>query len=184
MTLSKKKVRGIVGFTFGEQGDNPENWFNRAHSFYKAAILLNGSSESNHSIAYYNNAGLSIELLLKAIILSKSKRFATNHNLVQLSKDSGVNLTEDQECTLELLTEIIIWSGRYPIPKKEGQWDNYHDVIIEKHIVREKDGNTHRTFVHRGRFPLIENYKRIWNTCELEYKKLTQLCEFNSHKPL
>lgn len=171
MTLSKKKVREIVGFTFDEQGDNPENWFSRARSFYEAAILLNDSSESSLSISYYYNAGLSIELLLKAIILAKSKSFETNHNLIQLSKDSGVNLTKDQECTLELLSEIIIWSGRYPIPKKEGQWDNYHDVIFEKHIVREKDGNTSRTLAHRGRFPSIENYKKIWDTCEIEYKK-------------
>ena len=94
-----------------------------------------------------------------------------NHNLIQLSKDSGVNLTKDQECTLELLSEIIIWNGRYPIPKKEEQWDNYHDVILEKHIIRERDGNTFRTLAHRGRFPSIENYKKIWDACEIEYKK-------------
>ncbi|MDI6800454.1 MAG: HEPN domain-containing protein [Thermodesulfovibrionales bacterium] len=171
MTLSKKKAREIFGFTFDEQGDNTENWFNRACSFNEAAILLKGSSESSPSIAYYYNAGLSIELLLKAIILAKSKSFGTNHNLIQLSKNSGVSLTKDQECTLELLSEIIIWSGRYPIPKKEGQWNNYHDVIFEKHIIRERDGNTFRTLANRGRFPSIENYKKIWDICEIEYKK-------------
>jgi len=103
--------------------------------------------------------------------LAKSKSLELNHNLIQLSKDSGVNLTKDQECTLELLSEIIIWNGRYPIPKKEEQWDNYHDVILEKHIIRERDGNTFRTLAHRGRFPSIENYKKIWDACEIEYKK-------------
>lgn len=170
MTPSKKKIREITGFTFDKQGRDPENWFNIARSFYEAAILLNSSSKNSPSIPYYYNAGLSIELLLKAIILSKHKSFKIDHNLVQLSKDSGANLTKDQEHTLKLLSEIIIWRGRYPIPKTKGQWNNYMDVILEKHIVKERAGNTHRTLVHRGRFPSIENYKKIWNICEIEYK--------------
>ena len=171
MPLSKKEIREITGFTFKVQRDDPKLWFERACSFHEAAILLNDNLDDHQFVAYYYNAGLSIELALKAIILSKSKTFETNHKLVALSQTAGVVLTKNQQCTLELLSEMILWSSRYPAPKNEGQWDNYHDVVFEKHIIRENEGNNYRTLAHQGRIPSIENYKTIWKICTVEYKK-------------
>lgn len=174
MPLSKKRVREIVGFTISGVGDNPENWFNRAREFNSAAKLLVDPSHGGLSLAYYYNAGLSIELALKAIILAKSESFEKIHRLNDLAKKAGVDFTNDQNCTLELLSEIIIWSGRYPIPKSEGQWNNYYDVILEKHIVREKIGNTYRTYAHKNRFPSLENYLSIWLACENELRNVSK----------
>ena len=168
MALSKKIVREITGFTFLKTSSDIENWFNRACSFNTATKLLSESL----SEAYFYNAGLSIELLLKTIILAQSKTFETNHKLNGLCENAGIKLTKDQTITLDLFSEIIIWSGRYPTPKNEGQWNNYHDSILEKHIVREQNGNTFKTLAHSGRFPSLENYLKIWNLCESEYQRL------------
>ncbi|MBN2324541.1 MAG: HEPN domain-containing protein [Spirochaetes bacterium] len=166
LSLSKKKVRKLTGFNFFDIGSDPENWVARAREFRDVAELIAKSAEYSPPIPYYYNAGLSLELLLKAIAIAQEKEFETNHRLNDLCKIVGMELSKDQEATIELLSEIIVWSGRYPIPKKEGRWDNYYDVILEKHIVREQDVNASRAIANRARFPTLQNYLAFWEKCE------------------
>lgn len=162
MSLSKKDIRSVAGLTFTMVGSSPNHWANRAYAFKSAAELIASSNELSPSISYYFNAGLSLELILKAIATAKGISFEKNHNLNSLYTLTDIELTEDQKCTLELLSEIIIWSGRYPVPKSEGVWDNYHDNIQEKHIVRKHEGNTTLVMANRSRFPNLENYLTLW----------------------
>lgn len=166
MSTDRKKIRAIAGFTFSRHGGDPENWYSLACSFNEAATLLDAQSKSSTSAPYHYNAALSIELLLKAITLAKSQALQKTHNLVDQAKNSGIDFTDDQLCTLELFSEIIIWSGRYPTPKSEEFWDKYHDDILEKHITRE----AFRTSINRNRFPIFENYQKIWEKCAAAYK--------------
>ena len=170
MSLSKKEVREITGFTFSKIGTDPENWMKRAMAFKEAAILIAKSEEYSPPFPYYYNSGIALELALKSIAIAKSKVYEANHRLKDLCTLVGLNITKDQGYTLELLSELIIWSGRYPVPKKEGQWNNYHDVVHEKHVVRESEGNVHRTLANRDRFPTVENFLTLWELCESEYK--------------
>lgn len=170
MSQSKKNVREITGFNFFNIGSDPDNWIARARAFREVAELVTKSDVYSPSIPYYYNAGLSLELLLKAIAIAQTKEFETNHRLVDLCKLVGIQLSKDQEATMELLSEIILWSGKYPIPKKEGQWDNYYDVILEKHIVREQEGNVSRVIANRARFPTLQNYLALWAMCESLYE--------------
>ena len=170
MTLSRKEVREITGFTFAQIGSDPENWISRASAFKEAAELIAKSDEYSPPIPYYYNAGLALELALKAIAIAKSKEYETNHRLNDLCKLIGLKITNDQEYTLELLSELIVWRGRYPVPKKEGQWNNYHDVVQEKHIVREQEGNVGRALANRDRFPTLQNFLTLWGLCEIEFK--------------
>lgn len=170
MGIRKKQIREIVGYTFPQIESNAQGWFDRACSFSETAKLLAEKSESTFAIPYYFNASLSIELILKSIIIAKGKNFNKDHKLNELCKNAEVKITRHQECILELLSEIITWAGRYPVPKAEGQWDHYHDSILEKHIVRERDGKTFRTLAYKDRFPNLENYLKIWNLCEETFK--------------
>lgn len=169
MSLSKKEVREIAGLTFFEIGSDPKNWMSQARAFKEAAELIAKCDEYSPTVPYYYNAGLSLEIIMKAIAVAKGKNFEPNHRLNDLCKLIGINITNDQECTLELLSEIIVWSGRYPVPKKEGHWNNYHDVIQEKHIVREHDGKVGKVIANRERFPTLRNYLLLWSMCEQEY---------------
>jgi len=170
VTLSRKELREITGYTFPKIGSDPENWIRRARAFKDAAELIAKSDEYSPPIPYYYNSGVALELALKAIAIAKSMQFETTHCLNDLCKLVGLKITNDQECTLELLSELIVWICRYPVPKKEGQWNNYHDVVQEKHIVREKEGNVSRTLANRDRFPTLQNLGSIWRICEAEYK--------------
>jgi HEPN domain-containing protein len=170
VTLSRKERRKITGYTFPKIGSDPENWIRLARAFKDAAELIAKSDEYSSPIPYYYNSGVALELALKAIAIAKSMQFETNHRLNDLCKLVGLKINKDQECTLELLSEFIVWSGRYPVPKKEGQWNNYHDVVIEKHIIREKEGNISRTLANRDRFPTLQNFGSIWRMCEAEYR--------------
>ena len=169
MSLSKKDVREIAGFTFLEVGSDPEIWINRARAFKDAAELIAKNEEYSPPFPYYYNAGISLELYLKAIAITQGKTFEANHRLNDLCKLVGMKLNKDQYCTLELLSELIIWGGRYPVPKKEGQWDNYHDVIQEKHKKREQEGNVGRVLANQDRFPSLKNCSILWALCEQEY---------------
>jgi HEPN domain-containing protein len=174
VSLSKKEVREITGFTFSEVGSDPENWISRARAFKEAAELIANGDGYSPPIPYYYNAGLSLELILKAIAIAKAKVFETNHRLNDLCKLIGVKITNDQECTLELLSELVVWSGRYPIPKNEGQWNNYHDVVQEKHILHEREGKVGKIFANRDRFPTLQNYLALWGIFEQEYSASTK----------
>jgi len=169
LSLCKKEIRKITGFTFFAVSSDHENWMSRARAFKEAAELIAKSDEYSPPIPYYYNAGLSLELILKAIAIAKGKAFETNHRLNDLCKLVGINITNEQECTLELLSEVIVWSGRYPAPKKEGQWNNYHDVVQEKHIKREQEGNVGKVIANKNRFPTLQNYLALWVICEYEY---------------
>jgi len=106
---------------------------------------------------------------LKAIAIAKGETFDTNHRLNYLCELVNLSVSKDQDCTLELLSELIIWGGRYPVPKKEGQWDNYHDVIQEKHKEHEREGNVGRVLANQDRFPSLKNCSALWSLCEQEY---------------
>jgi len=140
----------------------------RAQAFKNAAELIAGDVYSP-PVPYYYNAGLSLELILKAIAIAKGETFETNHRLNDLCQLVSIKITKDQELTLELLSEQLIWSGRYPVPKNEGQWNNYHDVVQEKHIVREREGNVGRVIANKKSFPNLKNFLALWDICEKEY---------------
>lgn len=170
MSPSKKEIREIVGFTFSSIGEDPENWMARSIAFKEAAILIAKSEEYSPPFPYYYNSGIALELALKSIAIAKSVDYKANHHLNDLCTLIGLTITKDQECTLELLSELIIWSGRYPVPKNEGQWNNYHDVIHEKHIVRKDEGNVLKVLANRNKFPTVENFLVLWELCQVEYK--------------
>ncbi|MBI1751678.1 MAG: HEPN domain-containing protein [Acidobacteria bacterium] len=174
MGLSQKAVRELVGHTFLNVGKDPQSWFKIARQYNLTANLINHSYKAELNQVYYYSAGISLELALKAIIIAKSESFDKIHKLNELLDKAGLEVNEDQECTLELLTEFIIWGGRYPTLKEEQRWHDYYDHILEKHIVREQEDNLGRTLKRESRFPSYPNYEILWKTFENEFIRLQQ----------
>jgi HEPN domain-containing protein len=167
----RKKIREIIGYTHQKQEDNADLWYKQSISFHEASIILYEHQErlSGALRMFQFNAALSLELIFKAILTAKGKTIPKIHLLGKLCTKAEVELDEHQKFTLDLLTESIMWLGRYPAPKSETQWDDFHDNIIEKHKIRLQSGNTHTTLANRKRFPSMENYTRIWGICRDKY---------------
>lgn len=123
-------------------------------------------------------SGLSIELLLKAIlVLVSGGRFNAHHshNLNLLaSRIEPLKLTEEEKVTLNILSEAIIWQGKYPVPKNEEDY-NHNSEIWEKAM-----HSTSSSYV--GVFPImtpnpavwpsLENYNSLWSKINGLYWRL------------
>ena len=63
--------------------------------------------------------GMALELLLKAIVVADGREPKQDtHALATLWLDAGVPLSHDKNGLLGILSEAIIWYGRYPVPKR------------------------------------------------------------------
>lgn len=130
----------------------PENWFDYAFELKNAAEnLWKGHS---HSVTFYDThdegtyhrktfsrtyfllMGLAIENLCKGILISEnpeylrdgqiSKEISSGHNLSILSsKIKTLNFEEKEKEILRVLSEVIPYWGKYPIPK------NFNDLKSE-----------------------------------------------------
>jgi hypothetical protein len=124
-------------------------WFASAGELHLAAKLLWDAYDSPDSrITIYSNnmglhlksamprtftmnAGLSIELALKACIIQRFKKLSKEqytHNLLFLKNEAGLILDKNQQDKVTILTEFISWAGRYP----QGKKDTAYDELVQK----------------------------------------------------
>ncbi len=165
-----KRIRRFVSYSHKAQTSNVDAWLSLANSFRAAAEILDEEHDRipSDSRPFVFNAALSLELLLKAILVKKQLEIpsgSTGHNLCSLCVKAQVPLDEHQMVTLELMSEEIVWAGRYPVPKREKDWNEYHDKILEKHIIRETIGNVTTVLANRKTFSNRDNYEKIWKKC-------------------
>lgn len=171
---NKKQIRQITGYTQEQQINNAASWFGLAAGFNAATNLLNEFAERIPSDRrpFALNAGFSLELVFKAVLAKKRIKIpigASGHDLCELCAIADVKLSVKQMKTLELLTETVVWAGRYPAPTSEKRWDDYQDRVFEKHIERSRTGNSYFARANPETFPDWENYAKIWNACVAEY---------------
>lgn len=81
---------------------------------------------------YLTLCGLSLEHLLKAIIVAKRGKPARSQNLGFLALSAGVHLTEIQKGQLDLLSEYVTWAGRYPLSKKREAFHRLPKLRLER----------------------------------------------------
>jgi len=147
----REKAREKCGFTFDKERSNETFWYNFAVSFHEGASIL--CHHEAHILIFLFNAALSIELLLKAIVVANKSDIRFEHNLLDLANDAEISFSDNQKKTLEFMSEILIWRGRYPTPTKAGRWNNFQDIVLEKHIIRERNGNVGVTRANPETFP-------------------------------
>lgn len=92
--MDRKEIRRIARHTFADQRSNEESWYNSAISFHEGANVLGQHKDSIHGgmLVFLTNAALSIELLLKAIIVAKGGIARTNHELPVQAVTRGLHL--------------------------------------------------------------------------------------------
>lgn len=101
-------------------------WFNKATDLFSSARILWENMNKNFTCweTYKMLMGMSFELLFKAIAIKKEITLRHSHNLIILAKEAGINLSNDEKELLKVLTEYIIWAGKYPTPKDESSLQN------------------------------------------------------------
>jgi HEPN domain-containing protein len=172
--MDRKETLRIARHTFAGQQSNEQSWYRSAASYHEGANVLAQHKDSidRGMLVYLTNAALSIELLLKAVIVAGGGTAPKTHELPKLARSAGVAITKNQEATLEILGEILKWSGRYPVPNNESAWDHYYDVVHERHVIREREGNIGRLRANPETFPSVENYGAIWNLVKRKWDQI------------
>jgi len=178
----REEYRELAGFTFDKEQSNETFWYNLAVSFHKGANIL--CHHEAHILVFLFNAALSIELLFKAIVVANKNKIRFEHNLLKLAKDAEISFSDNQEKTLEFLSEILIWKGRYPTPTNAKIWKNFQDKVLEKHIIRERNGIVGVTRANPETFPSPRNYdvyEVLWNIANKKWSEI-QMKKQNSVK--
>ena len=92
--------------------------------------------EVNCWATYKMLMGISFELLFKAHCIGSGTEFNSTHNLVALAKTADLPTSKSENKILQVLSEYVIWGGRYPTPKKpehlKEHWKNQSDLSDAK----------------------------------------------------
>ncbi|WP_075172570.1 hypothetical protein [Neptunomonas phycophila] len=109
---------------FDTRQETPAYWHNKSHDLLISARILwkamqeNKSLEVNCWATYKMLMGMSFELLFKAHCVGADVTFSSTHDLVALAHTANLPTSKDEKQILRVLSEYVIWDGRYPTPKK------------------------------------------------------------------
>jgi hypothetical protein len=117
-------------------------WISRQKAFSTAIVkklhLGEGFSMGAATPSVYLMlCGMSLELLYKAILVATRQKVPHEHILVKLAKLAGVSVGADETALLRILTESIVWDGRYPVPKTVASFDELRK-LRSKHLWESK----------------------------------------------
>jgi HEPN domain-containing protein len=165
------EIRAMTGYTHAKQLADAGAWYDRALSFHEAAIVLHDAQDRIKTgfRVFLFNAAISVELVIKAILVTEGKSIPFDHRIRDLANAAKVSLDADQMHTLGFFSEIIVWLGRYPAPTTEQQWDQFHDNVFEQHKVRSSRNNVYTVAATARKFPTKENCMKIWSACAAKY---------------
>ncbi len=172
--MRMKEIRQITGHTFANAQSNKDLWYDLAVSYHVGAniLSLNIDAMPRGMLAFLTNTALSIELLLKAIIVAKGGIPRVSHDLLAFARDAETAFSKNPGATLEWLSAMLDWSGRYPVPNSERLWDHYLDNVQERHTIRERAGNTSTVRANRETFPSVQNCEKLWDLVHRKWDEI------------
>ena len=147
---------------FDHLSKEPQYWLNKATALRSAAgsiwycleiakpadiaDAIGGETQIDFSSGswqvYRMLCGMSLELLYKAIIVAQNDPVPASHNLLFLAEKAGCHVTRKNAGILELLTECIIWEGRYPVPKDHPKIEKFVFLHYENLFYKERTDNS------------------------------------------
>lgn len=177
-------------------------WHNKAQDLLGAVLVLAAAQEKDgtgdfqasdiglwdgYSFAialppvFSLNAGLALELLLKAAIVKRDNgpqnvptKGGNAHSLNYLVNELQIELNNDDVAVLGAYSLHIQWMGRYPVPKSRELWDSANKVI-DRLMMRKQMGPNSKIMV-RSRNPQRslgkESFLRLWNQFSKFYNDL------------
>ena len=153
------KIRHVnVANEFDKKTNGLLYFWNKAERLNRGALVISQSDQMLNDI-FALLSGLSLELLLKGVLLGLEIKYPTNHKLVQLCQLSGIPISEDERIILQALAEHVIWASKYPAPKDANSLLSASEIFS---MQRQRSGNVSDLDIpERSISP--ENYGRIWS---------------------
>ncbi len=141
--------------TLVEDRSHPNHWRNRANDLHASAgaiwFSMTGgrSTEAAESLGfaegfnmhvacfpvYHMLCGLALEVMMKAVLVSRGESAPEKHDLNELATLVGTIRNPDEKRILSFYQASVVWAGRYPIPKKANDqmlrqyWDLANKVL-------------------------------------------------------
>lgn len=155
---------------FDENNNNSLAWLNKSTDLFSSAHILWKAREEDGFYCwstYKMLMGMSFELLFKAICIQMKSEVAHTHDLFNLSKYANVELTKEEVSILNILTEYIVWDGRYPNPKSksklEAHWKHENKVNNDHFKIGNLKGQRRNNKLD------FDPLARIWRKCLAAY---------------
>ena len=108
--------------------------------------------------------GMSLELAYKASLIAMGQKIKTTHDLVWLAEQVCSNLSRTERGLLELLTQCVVWDGRYPAPKDALSLEYFVYLSFENLYRKERTENTTILKPIEPNPLDWENYDTLWKT--------------------
>lgn len=116
-------------YQFQNLTENSLHWHNKASQLFVSAKVLWKAIDNGYAIECWSTykmlMGLSFELLFKSIAIQRKLVFPATHQLVEIANSANLTLTTDEKKILIVLTEYILWDGKYPVPHKKIHLENH-----------------------------------------------------------
>jgi hypothetical protein len=132
----------IYNKQFEQRQETPGYWHNKSHDLLVSARTLWKAMQSEKELeincwaTYKMLMGMSFELLFKAHCIGSETDFKATHDLVALARTAGLSTSKVENKVLKVLSEYVMWDGRYPTPKKpehlKGHWKNQANLLNDK----------------------------------------------------
>ena len=164
-------------YQFKNLSENSLHWHNKASDLFISAKVLWEAMDNGDAVACWSTykmlMGLSFELLFKSISIQRNLNFSATHQLVDLANSANLKLAKDEEETLRVLTEYILWDGKYPVPHKKSYLENHWKHQDRVAYDNEKLGKL--TFQRSNNKLDFDELAKIWRKYSdiymLEYSK-------------
>ena len=115
--------------------------------------------------------GLSLELLYKAIILETGGEPPATHNLHKLASSAKIVMDADDLELLDVLTDHIVWAGKYPVPKGDRMnWDR-HVGLMQDALTDRRLGSS-LNIRHPNKRLDWSGYRKLWINGFSRYEKV------------
>ncbi|KHT49323.1 hypothetical protein [Vibrio sinaloensis] len=163
---SQKK---IVNEQFNEMSVNPRYWHNKSADLFTSAHVLWKAMETDSSLSvscyatYKMLMGMSFEALLKGLLIESQQVPISNlatHDLVDLAKTLGLILSKEENKALTVLTDYVLWAGKYPMPKNAKQLQQHRTMVHVTENRKIKLGSLNAT-ESNGALD-FDNLKPLW----------------------
>lgn len=132
------------------------------------------SMDAAVSPVYRMLCGMSLELIYKAIIVAKGNEIKPIHKLIDLASLAGVVVSDKDRGLLQILTEAVIWDGRYPVPKEKQSMDRLHSLIEDCLYDKKPFGPTY--IMSPNNALNWDSFYQLWsNGCEVYWEHYSPL---------